>query len=145
MQKKNLQFSWLQCGFSPEEPATPGDVYVLSLYYLVVLHLNRVGCKKGSSSLGISDLPLFLSSLCSAGEHGHMLCDLNLSRNLEFKAAVSPKEVKILTYRIIKMMFSASVLLWLSCCFQITVTLGTVIHSSGICFWQTYRDLRPFH
>lgn len=44
----------------PEEPATPGDVCVLSLYFLVVLHLNRVGCEKGSSYLGMSDLPLFL-------------------------------------------------------------------------------------
>lgn len=40
-----------------------------------------------------------------------MVCDLDLSRSLEFKAAISPKEVKILTYRIIRMMFSASVLL----------------------------------
>lgn len=131
MQKKNLQLSWLQCGFSPEEPATPGDVSVLSLYYLVVLHLNRVGCKKGSSSLGMSDLPLFLGSLCSA--EGNMVCDLDLSRSLGFKAAVSPKEVKTLTYRIIRMMFFASMLLWLSCWFQITGTLGTVLFTK---FWS---------
>lgn len=96
----------------PEESAIPGDIYVLSLYYLSVLHLNRVGCKKGSSSLGMPGLPLFLGSFCCAGEHRHMV---ELSRSLEFKAAVSPKELKTLTYRIMRMMFSASVLLWFSC------------------------------
>lgn len=95
----------------PEESATPGDVCVLSLYFLVVLHLNGVGCEKGSSYLAMSGLLLFLGSICSAGEHGHMVRDLNLSRSLEFEAAISPKEVKTLTYRIIRMMFSASVLI----------------------------------
>lgn len=74
----------------------------------------------------MSDLPLFLGFLCSAGEHGHMVCDLGPSRGLEFKAAVSPKEIKTPTSRIIRM-FSASVLLWLSCWFQVTGTLGTVL------------------
>lgn len=121
----------------PEEPATPGYVYVLSLYYLVVLHLNRVGCKKGSSSLGMSDLPLFVGSLCSAGEHDHVTwlsVEVWSSRLLFFLRKLK------LTYRIIRMMFSASVLLWLSCWFQSTGTSGTVLFTV-FCCGKSYRDL----
>lgn len=49
-------------GFPLEEPAAPRDVY--SLQVIVMLHLNRLGCERGSFEF-FTELNLFLGSLCS--------------------------------------------------------------------------------